>query len=52
MKLKVRATVPNVSEEKFQEIAQATKMGCPVSVALAGVKIDLEAALEGAGAAV
>ena len=52
MKLKVRATVPNVSEEKFQEIAQATKTGCPVSVALAGVKIDLEAALEGAGAAV
>jgi lipoyl-dependent peroxiredoxin len=52
MKLNVRATVPNVSEEKFQEIAQATKTGCPVSVALAGVKIELEAALEGAGAAV
>jgi osmotically inducible protein OsmC len=52
MKLKVRAAVPNVSEEKFQEIAQATKTGCPVSVALAGVRIELEAALEGAAATV
>jgi osmotically inducible protein OsmC len=51
MKLKVRASVPNVSEEKFQEIAQATKTGCPVSQALAGVRIDMEASLEGAGAA-
>jgi len=52
MKLDVRATVPNVSEEKFREIAEATKVGCPVSVALAGVQIQLEAALSGVGAAV
>src|SRR5215213_6358092 len=39
MKLDVTADVPNVDDAKFQEIAQATKKGCPVSVALAGVDI-------------
>jgi osmotically inducible protein OsmC len=45
MKLVVRATVPNVNADKFREIAQATKIGCPVSKALAGVKIDVDATL-------
>ena len=30
-----KASVPGISVEKFQEIAQATKLGCPVSRALA-----------------
>ena len=47
MKLAVRATVPNIDDAKFQEIAQATKKGCPVSVALAGVDIQLTAKLQG-----
>ena len=46
MKLVVRATASNIDEAKFQQVAQATKAGCPVSVALAGVKIDVEATLE------
>jgi osmotically inducible protein OsmC len=35
-----------VDEATFQQAAEATKTGCPVSVALAGVKIELDAALE------
>jgi lipoyl-dependent peroxiredoxin len=46
MKLVVRATASNIDEAKFQQVAQTTKAGCPVSVALAGVKIDVEATLE------
>ena len=46
MKLVVRATASNIDEAKFQEVAQATKATCPVSLALAGVQIDVEAALE------
>ena len=48
MKLDVTADVPNVDDAKFQEIAQATKKGCPVSVALAGVDIQLTAKLQSA----
>ena len=40
-----KASVPGISQEKFQEIAQATKLGCPVSRALGGVEISLEAEL-------
>ena len=36
MKLDVTATVPNIDDAKFQEVAQATFVGCPVSKALAG----------------
>jgi osmotically inducible protein OsmC len=50
MKLTVRATVPGIDREAFTRAAEATKTGCPVSQALAGVKIDLDAQLEGAGA--
>jgi osmotically inducible protein OsmC len=48
MRLTTRATVPNVDRATFDRIAQATKTGCPVSQALAGVKIELDAQLEGA----
>ena len=46
MKLQVKATVPGIDNAKFQEIAAATKDGCPVSKALANnVKIELTAKL-------
>jgi osmotically inducible protein OsmC len=48
MKLVVRASVPGIDNATFQKIANATKDGCPVSVALKGnVDIQLSAALEG-----
>lgn len=37
--------VSGISEEKFQEIALATKTACPVSKALSAVEIKLEARL-------
>jgi len=37
--------VPGIDEAKFQEIAEASKKGCPVSGALAGVNITLDAKL-------
>jgi osmotically inducible protein OsmC len=43
--LKVDATVPGIDEAKFQEVAQATKTGCPVSKALTGTEIALTARL-------
>lgn len=42
--LKLQGKVPGISAEKFQELAQAAKAGCPVSRALS-VPISLEAAL-------
>lgn len=46
MKLEVAANVPGIDDAKFQEIAAATKEGCPVSKALKGnVKIELTAKL-------
>jgi lipoyl-dependent peroxiredoxin len=46
MKLQVSATVPGIDNAKFQEIAAATKDGCPVSKALKGnVAIELTAKL-------
>ena len=48
IELVTEAEVPGISPEKFQEIAQAAKEGCPVSRALAGVKeIALQARLVG-----
>jgi osmotically inducible protein OsmC len=45
--LQMEATVPNIDEAKFQEIAQSAKAGCPVSKALAGVpEITLSATLK------
>jgi len=43
--LNVNATVPNLTPEAFQEIANDAKTGCPVSQALAGIEITLEATL-------
>jgi peroxiredoxin, OsmC subfamily len=46
MALTVRATVPRIDATKFQDIAAATKEGCPVSAALKGnVAIELTATL-------
>ncbi len=45
MKLTVRASVPGIDKAAFQEAVQSTKVGCPVSRALAGVKIDVDAEL-------
>ena len=48
IRLTLDATVPGLSEEDFQRVAQAAKEGCPVSQALAGVKdISLTATLKG-----
>jgi lipoyl-dependent peroxiredoxin len=41
----VDAEVPGISEDEFQRIAAAAKAGCPVSKALAGTTITLEATL-------
>lgn len=43
--LDCRARVSGMSAEEFQEMAQAAKKSCPVSRALAGVDISLEAEL-------
>lgn len=43
--LTLNATVEGISTEDFQQIAEAAKDGCPVSQALAGVPITLEATL-------
>ncbi|QWK22482.1 OsmC family protein [Thermus antranikianii] len=46
IELVTEAEVPGITPEKFQEIAQAAKEGCPVSRALGAVKeITLEARL-------
>jgi osmotically inducible protein OsmC len=41
--LKTDAEVPGIDQAKFQEIAEQTKKGCPVSVALSGTQINLNA---------
>ena len=43
--LNVNAVVPGISPEDFERIAQSAKAGCPVSQALAGVEITIEATL-------
>src|SRR5215467_16259364 len=43
--LKTEADVPGINEAKFQEQAERTKKNCPVSVALAGTQINLDAKL-------
>ncbi|MEJ1089902.1 OsmC family peroxiredoxin [Microbacterium sp. Mu-80] len=43
--LNVNASVPGITPERFQELAEEAKAGCPVSQALAGVEITLEASL-------
>ncbi|HSA97018.1 MAG TPA: OsmC family protein [Acidobacteriota bacterium] len=43
--LHTTAEVPGVGEEGFQKAAEAAKVGCPVSKALAATKITLDAKL-------
>ena len=43
--LKTEAEVPGIDEAAFQEAAEGAKKNCPVSKALAGVDIRLEARL-------
>jgi lipoyl-dependent peroxiredoxin len=43
--LTTEAVVPEISDEKFQEIAAAVKEGCPISAALASTPITLTARL-------
>jgi len=44
--LTTNATVSGIDEETFQEHAEAAKDGCPVSKALAGTEITLDATLD------
>ena len=43
--LDVKATVPGLDNNKFVELANAAKDGCPVSKALSSVSISLDAKL-------
>jgi osmotically inducible protein OsmC len=43
--LLVSASVPGLSAEEFQSFAEDAKTGCPVSAALTGISITLEATL-------
>jgi osmotically inducible protein OsmC len=45
IELTTQAEVPGISEADFQEHAEAAKMRCPVSKALAGPEIRLQAEL-------
>jgi osmotically inducible protein OsmC len=45
IELQTKGKVPGIDEETFQEKAEAAKEGCPVSKALAGTEIRLEAEL-------
>lgn len=43
--LKLRARIPEISEQKFKELSQDAKANCPVSKALASIPIQLTAEL-------
>src|SRR2546421_11538779 len=43
--LDCQAEVPGIDEAKFRETAEQTKKTCPVSVALSGTQINLDARL-------
>jgi lipoyl-dependent peroxiredoxin len=45
--LESHAQVPGVDREEFLRIAEGTRVGCPVSKALAAVPIRLQASLSG-----
>jgi lipoyl-dependent peroxiredoxin len=44
--LTLSAKIPGISAEEFATIADGAKAGCPVSAALAGVAITLDATLD------
>ncbi len=46
IELTTRGRVPGIDADAFQRIAEEAKQVCPVSKALAGVEISLEASLE------
>lgn len=43
--LDVTAKIPNATEDQFREATEAAKAGCPVSKALAGPEITMDAKL-------
>jgi len=43
--LTTQASIPGIDDGKFQEIAAGAKAGCPISRALAGTEIHLDAKL-------
>ncbi len=45
IELTTEGTVPGIDDAKFQELAAGAKAGCPVSKALAGTEITLDAKL-------
>jgi lipoyl-dependent peroxiredoxin len=45
IELDTKASVPGIDDAEFQRLAQVAKEGCPVSQALAGVEIGLNAEL-------
>ena len=45
VQLDTRAEVPGIDQETFQRIAEGARTGCPVSRALSGVTIELNAQL-------
>jgi osmotically inducible protein OsmC len=45
MKLTTRVSGPGIDKAAFPKMVQATKEGCPVSKALKGVQIDVDAQL-------
>ena len=47
VELKTEADVPGIDPAAFQAVAEEAKKGCPVSKALAGTQIKLEAKLAG-----
>lgn len=49
--LETKATVPGITDADFQQVAETVKETCPISKALAAVKIDLRAELVQASAA-
>jgi lipoyl-dependent peroxiredoxin len=46
IELRTRATIPGLEAGKFAALATDAKQNCPVSKALAGVQITLDALLE------
>ncbi|HET9949745.1 MAG TPA: OsmC family protein [Longimicrobiales bacterium] len=47
IELDTEGDVPGIDAARFRELAEEAKAGCPVSRALAGVQIDLQARLVG-----
>ena len=48
IELQTEGEVPGIDPDEFQQLAETAKANCPVSKALAGVDISLDATLAGA----